>query len=109
MAAVSIFDIEEFKRPGPARGRPRGIQAKEKGPRKPEPTLCIYFGTDRLERVRDRADESGESVSAYVSRMCDTEDLGEENWERLRSLAHLKGQSVEKVLAALLSEKSGYA
>jgi hypothetical protein len=68
----------------------------------PEPTLCIYFGAGRINRVRDRAKTANMTISGYVCHMVDAADLGTANVERLNTLAKLRGKSVSAVLAELL-------
>lgn len=95
VAVESIFGMSEVK---------RRKAASSHGSGNPEPTLCIYFGAGRIDRVRQRAEAAGLSISGYVCHMVDGAELGAANLDKLELLAKLRGKPVAAVLADILTD-----
>lgn len=64
---------------------------------------CVFFGAERLARVRDAARANKQTVSAYVQFAVDAGmTIAGERLERLEALAKLRGVSPMALLAGLV-------
>lgn len=69
---------------------------------KPE-TACVYFGPDRLKRMKARAKSLGQSLSTFVCISVDAGlELGRERIARLEAMASLRGVTPSELLGQLI-------